>query len=111
MAIAELQWRPIDHVLKIATWKKYGLDEVHIMSSYHALGVRPQPITIAEGRLLGVELSLRLAALRDKVQQGVLDYLQESVREDVSETLLAPAAIGRTKDLICRAMLVEFIRD
>ena len=111
MAIAELQGRPMDHVQKIATWKKYGLDEAQIVPCYHAVGIRAQPITTTEGQLLGIELSLKLAALREKINQGTLEYLQQCAQEDAGEIPLSPTSLARTKDLICRALLGEFTRE
>ena len=106
LAVEQLQALPMDHVLKIAVWKKYGLDETDITSCYHALGTRVQPLSLAEGRLLDLETLLRLAALRDRVQQGVLSYMREPPPPG---SALLPSE--RARDLICRAFLLEFMRN
>ncbi|KAI0716924.1 hypothetical protein C8Q76DRAFT_598731, partial [Earliella scabrosa] len=70
MAIEQLQGLSMDPVLKIAIWTKYRLDVSEIASSYHALGTRTQPLTLAEGRMLEPDTVVKLAALRDRVHQG-----------------------------------------
>ncbi|KAI1782943.1 hypothetical protein LXA43DRAFT_865901, partial [Ganoderma leucocontextum] len=66
-AVERLRNLPMDAALKIATWKKYGLDEEQIARCYHELGTRPQPLSMEEGQLLGMELMVKLAGLRDSV--------------------------------------------
>ncbi|KAI0745567.1 hypothetical protein C8Q76DRAFT_595930, partial [Earliella scabrosa] len=70
LAVDRLKAMPMDHVLKIAVWTKYGLDDADITLSYHALGIRAQPLTTEEGRLLELDTVVKLAALRDRVHQG-----------------------------------------
>ncbi|KAI0715540.1 hypothetical protein C8T65DRAFT_527855, partial [Cerioporus squamosus] len=66
-AIGELEKASMDDALRIATWKKFALDESQIVQCYHAFGTRSQPISVAEGQLMGIEMTVRLAALRDSV--------------------------------------------
>ncbi|KAI0691408.1 hypothetical protein C8T65DRAFT_526680, partial [Cerioporus squamosus] len=65
LAIAELQTASMDDALRIATWKRFGLDESQIARSYHAFGTRAESISLAEGELMGIGMSTRLSALRD----------------------------------------------
>ncbi|RPD65580.1 hypothetical protein L227DRAFT_466941, partial [Lentinus tigrinus ALCF2SS1-6] len=67
MAVEYLQSLSMDHVLKIAIWKKYELGEAYIIPSYHAICIRQHPLSAAEGKLLGLDAAVRLAAMRDKV--------------------------------------------
>ncbi|KAI0718621.1 hypothetical protein C8T65DRAFT_544474, partial [Cerioporus squamosus] len=70
VAIAELEKTSMDDALRIATWKKFALDESQLARCYHTFGTRSQPISTAEGQLMGMEMALRLSALRDSVNQG-----------------------------------------
>lgn len=95
----------MDHAQKIAVWLKYGLDEADIVHCYHALGTRLKPLTLEEGQILDLKTVLKVAALRDRVQQGVLNYVREP----------PPAGDGltaeRVRDPICRASLLEFAKS
>ena len=104
-AIAELEKAAMDDACRIATWKKFALDETQIVRCYHTFGTRNQPISIAEGHLMGMEMALRLSALRDNVNQGVIGCLQES--GDVQPMGLQ---LDQMKDLVCRGLLGEFLR-
>lgn len=96
----------MDHVLKIAVWTKYGLDETDIATSYHLLATRAHPLTLEEGRMLEVETMVKVAALRDRVQQGVLNYMKEP---PPAGGVLLPS--DRARDLICKAFLLEYLRS
>lgn len=106
-AIAELEKMPMDDALRIATWKKFSLDESQIMRCYHTFGTRDQPVSIAEGDLMGMEMALRLSALRDSVNQGVLECLKESAEGHGGQAM--GLQLVRMKDLVCRGLLVEFM--
>ena len=107
-ALAKLQGLPMEPALKIATWRRYALDETQIASCYHAIGTRTQPLSAVEGRLLGLDMVVKLSALRDTVQQGVLSYLTQSAQnEDYRHLQLS---IERVKDLICRGLLLEYMQ-
>ncbi|KAI0710340.1 hypothetical protein C8T65DRAFT_575427 [Cerioporus squamosus] len=109
VAVAELQTTAMDDALKIATWKRFGLDESQIARCYHAFGTRTQPISVEEGELMGIDMALRLSALRDSVHQGVLLYLQEHINgEHAGQTI--DLQVDRLRDLVCRGLLSEFMR-
>ena len=98
----------MDDACRIATWRRFALDESQITRCYHAFGTRNQPITVAEGNVMGIEMALRLSALRDNVNQGVLVCIQELADgHDVQATGLQ---VDRMKDFVCRGLLVEFMR-
>ena len=105
LAVDRLKTMAMDPVRKIAIWSQFGLDEADIAASYHALATRTQPLTPDEGRLLGVETVVKVAALRDRVQQGVLNYMNEPPPAGWS---VLPSE--RVRDLICRAFLMEVMR-
>lgn len=105
LAVDRLKTIPMDHVRKIAIWRQYRLDEADIAPSYHALATRTQPLTTEEGRLLDIDTVVKIAAIRDRVQQGVLDYLNEPPPAGWS---VLPSE--RVRDLICRAFLMELRR-
>lgn len=103
-AVSKLEKATMDDALRIATWKRFALNEAQIVRCYHAFGTRNQPITATEGHLMGIEMTLRLSALRDSVNEGVLGCLQEL--SDGHDGL----QVDRMKDLVCRGLLVEFMR-
>ena len=103
-AIAELEKVTMDDALKIATWKKFALDESQIVRCYHTFGTRAQPVSIAEGHLMGMDMALRLSALRDKVNQRVIGCLQES---GDGETI--GLQLDQMKHLVCRRLLADFL--
>ncbi len=97
----------MDDALKIATWRRYNMDIMEVIPCYHALCSRAQPISATEGRLLGPEMVLKLAALRDRVHQEMLDFhLQTCAGADESQT-----TIQRVRDLVCRSLLVDYTRS
>ncbi|RPD52104.1 hypothetical protein L227DRAFT_477325, partial [Lentinus tigrinus ALCF2SS1-6] len=67
LAVEQLRHLPMDSVPKIAVWRKYGLDEDDLMPCFQVLGTRDQPLTLTEGRLLELEMALRVSALRERV--------------------------------------------
>ncbi|KAI0688336.1 hypothetical protein C8T65DRAFT_527722, partial [Cerioporus squamosus] len=67
IAVERLKLTPMDDVLRIAVWRKYGLDQSQLISSYQALGTRNVPLTVAEGRMLKVDMAVKVSALREKV--------------------------------------------
>ncbi|TFK80616.1 hypothetical protein K466DRAFT_503603 [Polyporus arcularius HHB13444] len=109
VAIAKLQSTAMEDALRIATWKRFGLDESQIARCYHAFGTRTQPISLAEGELMGMAMAMRLSALRDTVHQGVLQYLQEHTKGEHAGQVMG-MQVDRLRDLVCRGLLVEFMR-
>lgn len=105
VALEHLKALPMDPVLKIAVWKKYGLDEADIATCYHALATRLKPLTVEEGRQLELETTLKLTALRDRVQQGVLNFMKDPASGGGAFTT------ERIRDLVCRAFLVDFMKS
>ncbi|KIO04197.1 hypothetical protein M404DRAFT_26410 [Pisolithus tinctorius Marx 270] len=57
----------LDHVEKIVLAMQYDLKE-WLLSSLLALAQRPDPISIEEGRRLGIETALKLASVREKLK-------------------------------------------
>ncbi|RPD52163.1 hypothetical protein L227DRAFT_515256 [Lentinus tigrinus ALCF2SS1-6] len=106
IAVEQLSILPMDEVLKIAVWRKYGLDENDLLPCLQVLGTRDQPLTLTEGRLLELEMALRVSALRERVQQGLIAYTkQSSARPDLLDILPSQ----RVKELVCRALLPDFM--
>lgn len=107
IAIRELQHAPLDNVVKIAAWNKFGLDETELTSCYHALAVQTQPISLEEGQLMGMPLLIKLMALRDAVNHGVMTYLKDTCG-GLDPGHMLPLEF--VKDLVCRSLLGDFMR-
>ncbi|KAI9441493.1 hypothetical protein H4582DRAFT_1388249 [Lactarius indigo] len=56
---------------KVVLYQTYDVDRNHLQTAYTALTVRDEPITIAEGRELGLETSLQLARAREVARAPV----------------------------------------
>lgn len=67
----ELEKFPIQPLTKIELYQSYELDKKLLIPSYIALCARPEPLTIKEGRQLGLETALLLAQARE-CARGIL---------------------------------------
>ncbi|RPD70495.1 hypothetical protein L226DRAFT_470190 [Lentinus tigrinus ALCF2SS1-7] len=105
-AVEQLKAIQMDDALKIAVWQKYGLDGSHVKPCYHRLATRDSPLTHAEGRLLGLEIVLRLSALRERIQQGAAGY-EEMTRTECNGGREIP--LQRVKDLLGRAYIADLM--
>jgi hypothetical protein len=65
MAIRELEKHKIPALQKIVLYQKYEVDRKHLQEAFTELTVRDEPITIEEGRELGLETVLQLARARE----------------------------------------------
>ena len=107
IATEQLRLSPMDVVFKIYIWRKYGLDENELVPCFQALGIRDQPLTLAEGQMLEMEMALRVSALRERVQQGVIAYSKQCAGPEAD--LLAMLPSQRVKELVCRALMADFL--
>jgi len=65
LALRELERLEIPPLKKIIMYHSYAVDRDLLQEAYIALTVRPEPITIEEGRELGLETALQLARARE----------------------------------------------
>jgi len=65
LALRELELLEIPALQKIITYHTHGIDRNLLQDAYTALTVRADPITIEEGRQLGLETALQLARARE----------------------------------------------
>ncbi|KAH9975548.1 hypothetical protein BGW80DRAFT_1169407, partial [Lactifluus volemus] len=65
LALRELEQLEIPALQKIITYHTYDVDRNLLLEAYGTLTVRDQPITIEEGRQLGLETALQLARARE----------------------------------------------
>ena len=65
LALRELERLEIPPLKKIIMYHSYAVDRDLLQEAYIALTVRPEPITIEEGRVLGLETALQLARARE----------------------------------------------
>jgi hypothetical protein len=65
LALRELERLEIAPLKKIIMYHSYEVDRDLLQAAYIALTVRPEPITIEEGRELGLETALQLARARE----------------------------------------------
>jgi len=64
-ALRELEAQEIPALQKIILYHTHDIDRNLLQASYTALTVRDEPISIEEGRVLGLETALRLAHARE----------------------------------------------
>ncbi|KAH9042754.1 hypothetical protein EDB85DRAFT_2227017 [Lactarius pseudohatsudake] len=71
LAIRGLEGLQIPALQKIVLYQTYDVDRNYLQTAYTALTVRDEPITIEEGRELGLETSLQLARAREVARAPV----------------------------------------
>jgi hypothetical protein len=65
LAIRELENLRIPALQKIVIYQTYGVDRKYLQAAFTALAVRDEPISVEEGRELGLETALQLARARE----------------------------------------------
>lgn len=65
LALRELEGLDIPPLKKIIMYHSYEVDRDLLQAAYIAMTVRPEPITIEEGRELGLETALQIARARE----------------------------------------------
>jgi hypothetical protein len=65
LAVRELERLDIPPLQKIVIYHNYAIDRNLLQAAYTALTIRDAPITIEEGRELGLEIALQLASARE----------------------------------------------
>ena len=71
LAIRELENLQIPALQKIVIYQKYAVDRKHLQAAFTALAVRDEPITLEEGREVGLETALQLAHAREAARSPV----------------------------------------
>jgi len=71
LAIRELENLQIPALQKIVIYQKYAVDRKYLQAAFTALAVRDEPITIEEGRELGLETALQVARAREAARAPV----------------------------------------
>ncbi|KAI9465149.1 hypothetical protein BJY52DRAFT_666785 [Lactarius psammicola] len=71
LAIRGLEGHQIPALQKIVLYQTYKVDRNRLQTAYTALTVRDEPITIEEGRELGLETALQLARAREVARAPV----------------------------------------
>ncbi|TFY56972.1 hypothetical protein EVG20_g8723 [Dentipellis fragilis] len=77
LCIREMERLEIDPIHKIYVYHEFKLPEHLLIPSYTSLCVRDDPVSAEEGKLLGLETSLQIAAGREKAR-GILSGGQRS---------------------------------
>jgi hypothetical protein len=75
-ALRELEKHHIPALEKIILYHTHDVNRNLLQEAYAALTVREQPLTIEEGRLLGLETALLLAQAREKARTPVFNSKQ-----------------------------------
>lgn len=70
----ELEKFEIEPVLKIELYQRYDIDKKLLIPSYAALTVRAEPLSVREGRQLGLETALLLATARECARGRVSEH-------------------------------------
>jgi hypothetical protein len=65
LAIRELENLRIPALQKIVIYQTYEVDKKYLQAAFTALAVRDEPISVEEGRELGLETALQLARARE----------------------------------------------
>lgn len=68
LALRELEQLVIPPLQKIVIYHSYGIDRSLLQAAYTAFAVRDEPITIEEGKELGLETAIQLARAREFVR-------------------------------------------
>ena len=71
LAVRELQALSIAPLEKIVLYQKYAVKKDLLQPAFIALAIRDEPITLDEGRELGLETALRLAEARETARSPV----------------------------------------
>ncbi|KAH8996789.1 hypothetical protein EDB92DRAFT_1528236 [Lactarius akahatsu] len=71
LAIRGLEGLQVPALQKVVLYQKYDVNRNRLQTAYTALTVRDEPITIEEGRELGLETSLQLARAREVARAPV----------------------------------------
>ena len=96
LALRELERLDIAPLKKIIMYHSYGVDRDLLQEAYTALTVRPDPITIEEGRELGLETALQIARARELARSSSAS----GGKKPQSPIRLAPAELdGLIRDL------------
>jgi hypothetical protein len=69
-AIRELNKLEIHPVQKIYIYQEYDVNRDHLREALTSLALRDEPITIEEGRKLGLDTALRLAHAREEIRSS-----------------------------------------
>jgi hypothetical protein len=64
-ALRQLETKYQEPLDKIQLYHTYKIDKILLIPSYIAMALRPEPLTLAEGKLLGLETALALARARE----------------------------------------------
>lgn len=73
MAVRELEKIGMSDIDRVVLYHKYDVDKLLLVPRYAALCAREQPLTLAEGRLLGLETALMLARGRECAREKPTD--------------------------------------
>lgn len=65
LVVRELEKMIIDHIPKIVIYHTHEIDRKYLLQSYAALCAREQPLTLAEGKELGLETVLLIMRARE----------------------------------------------
>ncbi|THH17459.1 hypothetical protein EUX98_g9129 [Antrodiella citrinella] len=94
LACRELEKFTIDPVQKIWLYQCYDVDRKLLVPSYSALTIRVKPLSIDEGRLLGMETALLLAEAREYARgpttpSGARSPSSANLEQDEMSTIIA----------------------
>jgi hypothetical protein len=71
LAVRELQLLSIDAIRRILLYRKYAVNGVHLQRAFTELTIRDEPITVDEGRELGLETVVQLADARERARAPI----------------------------------------
>ena len=81
LAIHELNKFDIPATQKISIFQKYEVDRNHLREAFRSLVVRDEPITIEDGRQIGLRAALEVARARELARTGDADGTGSKITE------------------------------
>lgn len=68
LAVRELEKIEIEPIQKIYIYHRYNISRTLLLASYSSVSTRPDPLSLSEGHLIGIETSLRIAEARERIR-------------------------------------------
>ncbi|KZP28463.1 hypothetical protein FIBSPDRAFT_779858 [Athelia psychrophila] len=73
LAVRELEKLEIDPIEKVYIYHRFNISRGYLVVSYASIVVRQGPLTLLEGRKLGLDTSLKIAEARERLRSQITD--------------------------------------
>ncbi|CAA7260421.1 unnamed protein product [Cyclocybe aegerita] len=85
LAVHELHKKDWSPVRKIALFQKYNVDPRHLVMLYAELCARPTPLTFKESEILGLDATLVVMTMREKLRAKLSEKVQSPLPQGMEE--------------------------